>query len=450
MQNNHNTIGIRREDLNKRGERRVAIPPQYVSAIQELGTRIQIQPGINPNTLEPKRAFLDAAYEAQGAIVSENLSNSDFIFGLKEVKTDFLLPNKAYAFFSHTHKGQEKNRGMLSRMVQQKNTLIDYELITDEKGQRIITAFTYMAGYAGMIDSLWALGQRLDQQGIKSPWLEISQSIDFNNLSTAKRKVQEVGSKIGEYPLPSHPLICTFLGNGRTSQGAQEIWDLLPSEEIPLKDLTRVFEGGDRSKVYKLVTDIPELFRLREGVPMHKDTLSRDEYIGLYLGEPQYFESNLDQILPYSTLLMNCILWSPKYPRMLSRDQAAQWFSPRAPLTVIGDITCDPEGSIEFSQETWIDKPVFVYDPQGRVSTPGFEGPGIAVMAVTNLPCEFSADSSLRFGQDLEPYLLDWVQADFSADNPEAAGLPAPIQRAVILWKGRFMKDYQYMEGFVS
>ncbi|MEM9718590.1 MAG: hypothetical protein AAGA10_05060, partial [Bacteroidota bacterium] len=123
MQNNHNTIGIRREDLNKRGERRVAIPPQYVSAIQELGTRIQIQPGINPNTLEPKRAFLDAAYEAQGAIVSENLSNSDFIFGLKEVKTDFLLPNKAYAFFSHTHKGQEKNRGMLSRMVQQKNTL---------------------------------------------------------------------------------------------------------------------------------------------------------------------------------------------------------------------------------------------------------------------------------------------------------------------------------------
>ena len=443
-----NTIGIRREDLNKRGEQRVAIPPAFIPAFRDQGLEVLVQPGIHPRTQEVKRAFADTAYSSQGATPTEDLSAADFIFGLKEVKTAFLLPNKAYAFFSHTHKGQEKNRAMLTKMVNQGNTLIDYELITNEKGQRIITAFTYMAGYAGMIDSLWALGQRLKHLGTSSPWREISQSIDFEDLPTAKDNIRELGEKLSTYPLPTHPLICTFLGNGRTSQGAQEIWDLLPSEEIQLQDLKQVFETGDRSKVYKLVTDIPELFRLREGVPMKGDSLSRDEFISLYLSEPQYFESNLDQILPYSTLLMNCILWSPEYPRMLSRDQAYAWFTPDSPLKVIGDITCDPEGSIEFSQETWIDEPVFVYDPQHRVSTLGFEGPGIAVMAVTNLPCEFSADSSLRFGQDLEPYLLDWVKADFSAESPTAAGLPAPIQRAVILWKGRFMSNYAYMKEF--
>ena len=444
-----NTIGIRREDLNKRGEQRVAIPPASIPSMRNQGLSVLVQPGVHPHTKEAKRAFADTAYSSQGATLTEDLSAADFIFGLKEVKTEFLLPNKAYAFFSHTHKGQEKNRGMLAQMVRQGNTLIDYELITNEKGQRIITAFTYMAGYAGMVDSLWALGQRLQYLGIDSPWQEISQSIDFADLPTAKGKVREVGEKLSTYPLPTHPLICTFLGNGRTSQGAQEIWDLLPSEEIQLQDLKHVFESADCSKVYKLVTDIPELFRLRQGVPMEKDSLNRDEYISLYLSEPQYFESNLDQILPYSTLLMNCILWSPKYPRMLSRDQANTWFSPQTPLKVIGDITCDPEGSIEFSQETWIDEPVFVYNPQSRVSSLGFEGPGIAVMAVTNLPCEFSADSSLRFGQDLEPYLLDWVKANFSAESPAAADLPEPIQRAVILWKGKFMPAYQYMENFV-
>ena len=82
-------------------------------------------------------------------------------------------------------------------------------------------------------------------------------------------------------------------------------------------------------------------------------------------------------------------------------------------LQVIGDITCDPNGSIEFSKETWIDDPVYIYNPETETITDGFEGEGIAVMAVTNLPCEFSADASIQFGGNLAPFYKNIVSADY-------------------------------------
>ncbi len=75
------------------------------------------------------------------------------IFGLKEIDTDRILPNKTYLFFSHTHKGQQKNRTLLQTLVKNNSTVIDYELIRTDKNIRLVTAFTYNAGYAGMVDS---------------------------------------------------------------------------------------------------------------------------------------------------------------------------------------------------------------------------------------------------------------------------------------------------------
>ena len=147
---------------------------------------------------------------------------------------------------------------------------------------------------------------------------------------------------------------------------------------------------------------------------------------------------------------MNCILWSPKYPRMLSRDQAADWYRDHQNLRVVGDITCDPEGSIQFSKETWIDDPVFVYDPIQRTEQSGFEGNGIAVMAVTNLPCEFPADASSQFAKELYPFLPAILLANYEHEEMEQAGLPIEIQEATILWKGEFTSRYKYMNEFIN
>jgi hypothetical protein len=117
---------------------------------------------------------------------------------------------------------------------------------------------------------------------------------------------------------------------------------------------------------------------------------------------------------------------------------------------VIGDITCDPEGAIQFSRETWIDNPVFTYYPADDHTLDGILPDGISVMAVTNLPCEFSADASVHFGREIQPLLMSIAAADYDAPSPADAGLPMPAIQATILWQGAFTPPYTYMQAFVQ
>ncbi|MFK7926394.1 MAG: hypothetical protein AB8H47_30885 [Bacteroidia bacterium] len=442
-----NTIGIRREDLSKTGEQRVALTPETVKTLVQNGHQVLLQPAKHPQTGERKRAFQDDSYQAVGANVSESLEAANPIFGLKEVEISNIIADKAYLIFSHTHKAQVKNRKMLAHFMEQRNTVIDYELVTHANRQRVITAFTYFAGYAGMIDSLWTLGQRYAQRGIEHPFQAIPQSIEKADLELIKEIIRSVGERIAAEGTPANlpPLITVFLGNGKTSTGAQSIYDLLPVQEIKPEDLAQTFATGDRKKIYKLVLDVPDMYRHQSD-----STLDPAAFFQRYLAQPSEFESDMERIFPYASMWMNCIIWGPEFPRLLTRDQAEQWYKDHQTLEVIGDITCDPEGAIHFSKETWINEPVFVYDPATRERQMGFEGEGIAVMAVTNLPCEFAADASAQFSADMGDLIAGIAEADFSAASPQAAGLPEAIQRAVILWKGEFTPDFAYMQEYVD
>ena len=70
-------------------------------------------------------------------------------------------------------------------------------------------------------------------------------------------------------------------------------------------------------------------------------------------------------------------------------------------------------------------------------------------MAVTNLPCEFSADASEKFSNELLPFLKGIISADYN-DRLSASGLPDSIKNAVIMWRGIFTEKYKYMEEYIS
>ena len=55
------------------------------------------------------RCFKDEDYLNAGAKIEEEISNSDIIFGVKEVDISKLIKNKTYLFFSHTSKIQNDN-----------------------------------------------------------------------------------------------------------------------------------------------------------------------------------------------------------------------------------------------------------------------------------------------------------------------------------------------------
>ncbi len=343
---------------------------------------------------------------------------------------------------------------MLKKLVESKCTLIDYELITNIKNERLITAFTYNAGYAGMVDSLWTLGIRLKNLGIKNPFETIPQAVEGQDLQSVKNVIKKVAIKIEKEGTPKQipPIIVCFLGKGKTAFGSRVIFNLLPHQDISMNEIENVFKTGDRKKIYALQIDIEEIYRLKREVNFRTgeyEKLPRRGKQIFYLEHPAYFESNLDKILPFVTVIMNCIIWSNKYPRSITNHMMKNFWPENPTLKVIGDITCDPNGSIEFSKETWIDDPVYIYNPLSESSENGFKGKGIAVMAVTNLPCEFSADASIQFSDNLQPFLQRKIKANYKGTLAES-NLPEEIKRAVILWKGNFTQKYSYMKKYIS
>ncbi len=118
----------------------------------------------------------------------EDLSPYPVIFAVKEMPLDFFEPGKTYAFFAHVIKGQPYNMPMLQRMLDLGCNLIDYEKVSDEKGRRLIF-FGRHAGIAGMIETLWPLGQRLDWEGIPTPFSQLRHTYEYKDLVEAKEAV---------------------------------------------------------------------------------------------------------------------------------------------------------------------------------------------------------------------------------------------------------------------
>ena len=170
-----------------------------------------------------------------------------------------------------------------------------------------------------------------------------------------------------------------------------------------------------------------------------------------YYDHPEKYRSQFERYIPHLTVLVNCIYWDERYPRFVTRRFLRKLYTEEASprLRVIGDISCDIEGSIECTiKETQSDNPVYVYNPTDERVTDGYEGKGVVILAVDNLPCEIPRRASIDFSHALKPFVPQIVGADFSAGFDELA-LPAPIKKAVILHHGEFTPEYRYIQEFL-
>lgn len=409
-------LGIRREDKN-RWERRAPLTPEHVEElVRAQGRSVVVQPSAI-------RVFADGDYARAGAMVGEDLSACRAVLAVKEVPPALLLPGKAYASFFHVVKGQAKNMPGLRHALEQRCTLIDYERIRDRDGRRLIF-FGRHAGYAGMVDALWALGRRLQIEGIDTPFAAVEPAHRYASAEQAGEFLAErVGRRIREQGIDPalHPLVVGFTGGGNVSGGAQAILDHLPVVEVRPDDLPAL--AGDaslsRRAVYRVV------FR-------------RDD------------RHDFARHLPHLTVLVNGIFWQAGDPRLITKaDAAALWGAAGTPpprLRVLADLSCDLEGAIEpTARIATLDDPLYVYDPATGRTTPGVEGHGPVVLAVDNLPAEFPRDASEHFGDALFPFLADLTAADFGAGFEHLA-LPAPLLGAVVAHAGELTPDYRYLE----
>lgn len=432
-------IGVRREDKSK-WERRTPVTPEDAEKLkEEHGVDVCVQPS-------PIRAFSEEEFEQVGASVKEDLSSCPVIFAVKEMPEDFFEPQKTYVFFAHVIKGQAYNMPMLQKMMDLGCTLIDYEKVTDERDRRLIF-FGWHAGVVGMIESLWALGKRLDWEGIPNPFSRLQNTYKYDGLEEVKAELTEIGEEIKSQGLPDEvaPLICGIAGYGNVARGTWDILDLLPIKEIEPSEVASVAEGSDYDShvIYKVV------FKEEHTV----EPISPEDEFELqdYYDHPEKYRGTFESYVPHLTMIMNCIYWEEKYPRLVSKEYLKQLYSEGKPrLRVIGDISCDIDGAIECTvRSTKVDKPVFVYNPLTGETSDGYEGEGPVVMAVDILPSELPREASVDFSAVLREFIPEIAKADYSVDF-EDLDLPPEIKRAVIVHKGELTPEYRYIEEFLE
>lgn len=433
-------IGLRREDKNE-WETRVALTPAAVERLSQDGLDIYVQ-------RFPRRAFPDSEYEAAGAKLVDAVVDCDLVLGIKEMPPSDLRRNGAYMFFSHTIKGQSYNMKMLSELVEKRCTLLDYETVVNEKRQRLIF-FGRFAGIAGAVDTLWTLGKRLEALGVTTPLSQLQPCHQYPDLAAVRQAIGQVGERIAGEGLPGFmaPPVIGITGYGHVSRGAQEIVDLLPHMEVSPSELP-AFVAANSSITDKVIKVVYEEQDLVEPIDSNRQFDLQD-----YYDHGDDYKSKFGPHLELLTVLINGIYWDETYPALADQDQLRALFSgdERPRLLAVGDITCDVEGSLACTvRDTDPGDPSYVYEPQTRSATSGFEGPGLAVMAVGNLPCELPREASETFSEALTPFMKQMAAADWKQDDFNEVSLPEPIERSVIMWHGKFTPDYEYMTDFLK
>jgi alpha-aminoadipic semialdehyde synthase len=429
-------VGIRREDKSI-WERRVPLIPDHVPFLRELGIDVGVQPS-------DSRVFKENEYVSAGATIAEDLSKCPVVFAVKEIPSPFFQKGGTYVFFSHTIKGQPHNMPMLKRLMELGCNLIDYERVVDDRDRRLVF-FGWHAGVAGMVETLAALGKRLASEGIESPFNALKQPIEYTSIHEAKTVLEVIHRWIKVDGLPDAlvPFVVGVTGYGNVSKGAQEMLDILPVKEIHPSELKTLnsCSPGAKHTVYKTIFKEEDIV-----VPRR-----RDDPFALqdYYDHPEKYEGIFEMYLPYLSVLVNCIFWTPRYPRLVTKEYLRnKWQGTK--LRAIGDVSCDIDGSIEATAKvTDPSNPTFVWDPVTGKTVDGWEGNGPVIMAIDFLPAELPRDASVYFSNVLKEFVPAIALADYGVEFEHLA-LPEPIKKALVLHRGKLTPEYRYLEKFLE
>lgn len=398
-------IGIIREGKTP-PDKRVPLTPAQCKSLVDTYPNVEVY--VQPSAI---RDIPDSSYAAAGIPLRDDLSHCDILMGVKEVPVDMLIPSKTYFFFSHTYKKQPYNRHLLQAILCKKISLIDYELLTNEKGKRLI-GFGRYAGVVGCYNGMLALGKKYAGFTLKPAHACADRS--------------EVEQELKKVNLPeSFKLVLT--GKGRVAGGAIEILNLLNIKEIsPVEFLS--YRGKEPVYTQLGVTDYN---RKKDG----SDFTASEFY-----NHPERFESDFMRFAKEADMYIPCHYWDERAPYIFTREDARHDdFS----IKIIADISCDIDGPVASTlRPSTIAEPLYGYDPISEEETDFMDPNGIGVMAVDNLPCELSKDASEDFGNELIKNIF-----------PELLGKPHSevIENArETTLEGTLTEKYSYLKDYVE
>jgi saccharopine dehydrogenase (NAD+, L-lysine-forming) len=404
-------LGIIRESRND--ETRTPLIPKHIKELKKKFNNVKIV--IQPSSL---RCFKDKEYLSAGATISEDLSSSDLILGVKEVDTRILIANKNYLFFSHTSKIQSDNsaaaqgtpgmnkKDLLKAILDKNIKLIDYENIRSSDGSRYL-GFGRFAGIIGCYNSLCLFEYFLYN-------FKLPRAYELNNYLLLKKTIKN--RKFSKMRI-------LITGDGRVAKGVLELIQFTNIKQISKEDF-----------LYKDYNE-PVFCNLRTA-----DYVSCDQTnifnLEHFIRNKEKYKSTAEKYLKKTNLLISAHYWDPLSPKIFTIDSLDKFNH----LKVIGDITCDINGSIPTTlKSTSIKNPYFYYDKNNKIEIKQSDE-ALAIMAVDNLPSELPKDSSEEFGDGIIQEVLPYI---INKDDGR-------IINATIAQNGKFLTKYQYLENYIK
>ena len=357
----------------------------------------------------PFRCYSDEEFRAQGIAVVEDISQADYLFGVKEVPIDQLKAGKTYFFFSHTIKKQIKNRALLKSVLSKDIRLIDYEVLKDEQGERVV-AFGRWAGIVGAYNAFLTYGKKTGLYDLRR--------------ASACRDLDDLKDELKKVTLPPVKIVVT--GQGRVGKGALEILQILGIARV---DAHEFLHSYFEEPVFVVLSSGDFNRRKSDG------GFDREEFYA----NPELYESHFLKFAEAGEILIAAAYWNPGAPRLFELEDIN---SPDFSISVIADITCDVGGSIPTTfRASTILEPIYDVDRETGTELPAFgKQTSISVMAIDNLPCELPRESSAEFGKQL----MKWViPALFEENSPI-------LERATIARDGDLTLEYMYLSDFVT
>lgn len=387
-------------------DNRVPLTPEQCVEVQQKFQNVEVI--VQSSTV---RCFSDEDYKKAGIQVRKDMSGCDVLVGVKEVPVDDLIAGKIYFFFSHTIKKQEYNRKLLQTILEKNIQLVDYEVLTDKNGFRII-GFGRFAGLVGAYSGIRGFGLRNEIFRLKP--------------ASKCSGLEEMFEQLDKIKMP--PVKIAITGDGRVAQGSLEVLNHLKIKQLTPEEFLKIDNAQE-----------PVFTQLSPGDYVRR----KDNYefnLNHFFKHPEMYEN---AFLPYSKttdILIAAAYWDPKSPVLFTAEDARQ---DDFKIHVISDISCDIEGSIPSTKRAaTIDDPFYDYNPVTGKVEPAFVSPkNITVQAVDNLPNELPKDASQDFGRNL----IDRVFPSLFKNDIEGI-----IKRASITKNGKLTERFVYLQDFVS
>lgn len=385
-------------------DKRVVLTPKQCKRLKDMYPDIELV--VQSSNV---RCFSDDHYIHEGINVVHDVSDCDIFLAVKEVPEHLLIQNKTYFYFSHTIKMQPYNRALLAKMIDLGITMVDYEVLKSQKGERLL-GFGRYAGIVGAYNGFLTYGLKTGSYKLKQ--------------AHKCKDREEMEGELKQLALSDEKIIIT--GHGRVGKGVLEIMKKSRIKQVSVEQfLNETFD--EPIFVHLGIMDYNERI---DGLQADKNE---------FYNSPELYRSSFVRFAKRADIFIAGHYYSSGSPYLFTREEAKLVdFN----LKVVADISCDIDGPVASTiRSSTIEEPIYGYNPITEEEDSFKDEDTIAVMAVSNLPCELPKDASTDFGNEMLekviPLLIQGDEKDI-------------IYNATICSNGDLNPGFEYLRDYVN